>query len=58
MSDGGTVAKTKLPGWRIGSIDARRSLSEVPPGAAMLVVVRRVRLDAEERRAGAELGAV
>ena len=56
VSDGGTVAKTKLPGWRIGSIDARRSLSEVPPGAAILVVVRRVLLDAEKRRAGAELG--
>ena len=36
VSDGGTVAKTKFPGWRSGSMDARRLLSEVPPGAAML----------------------
>ena len=36
VSDDGTVAKTKFPGWRIGSMDARRLLSEVPPGAAML----------------------
>lgn len=36
VSDGGTVANTKFPGWRIGSMDARRLLSEVPPGAAML----------------------
>jgi len=56
VSDDGTVAKTKFPGWRIGSMDARRLLSEVPPGLSCLRWCDACVLDAKEQRAGVELG--